>query len=357
MADSIRVLQELEIEPMHLSSMKRALKRCWNHDYRDQVAKACFNHCLKTTGISLLLYDFTTLYFEAEKEDDLGKAGFSKERRVDPQIVVGLLVDRSGFPLEIHCFEGNTAETQTIIPVIKAFQQRHQVTDLVVVADAGMLSAGNLEAIDAAGLRFIVGSRMTKAPEDLASHFRWHGEAAGDGEIVDTVTTKRGKPDPAPLKHRSEPVWDPEQAQYQGLWRTVWQHRLKRAVRDNKTLNLQRNRALRVIEGDAAVKSARFVKTRGAKRLFDEASWGRAVSLAGWEGYVTNIPKFLMSASGVIGAYHELWHVEQSSRMSKADLRARPMFHHTREAIEAHLTIVFATLAASRHPTKRPGSQ
>ena len=91
-----------------------------------------------------MLYDVTTLYFEAEKEDDLRKVGYSKERRVDPQIVVGLLVDRRGFPLEIGCYEGNTAEQTTIIPIIKAFQARHRIENMVVVADAGMLSAENL---------------------------------------------------------------------------------------------------------------------------------------------------------------------------------------------------------------------
>ena len=124
-----------------------------------------------------MLYDVTTLYFEAEHEDDLRKVGYSKERRVDPQVVVGLLVDRDGFPLEIGCFEGNTAETTTIGPIIKAFQARHSLSDIVVVADAGMLSASNLRELDEAGLRFIVGSRVAKAPTDLASHFRWHGDA------------------------------------------------------------------------------------------------------------------------------------------------------------------------------------
>jgi hypothetical protein len=73
---------------------------------------------------------------------ELRKVGYSKERRVDPQIVVGLLVDRGGFPLEIGCFEGNKAETATIVPIIKQFQARHGLADMVVVADAGMLSAG-----------------------------------------------------------------------------------------------------------------------------------------------------------------------------------------------------------------------
>src|SRR5699024_1030073 len=130
----------------------------------------------------------TTLYFEAEKEDGLRKVGYSKERRVDPQIVVGLLVDRTGFPLEIGCFEGNKAETTTILPIIEAFQASHGLSDMVVVADAGMLSASNLTKLDAAGFRFIVGSRVTKAPVDLESHFRWHGDAFEDGQIIDTIT-------------------------------------------------------------------------------------------------------------------------------------------------------------------------
>jgi transposase len=105
----------------------------------------------------------TTLYFEAEHEDDLRKVGYSKERRVDPQVVVGLLVDRAGFPLEIGCFEGNKAETATLLPVVQEFQARHSLEGMVVVADAGMLSAGNLKELDQAGLRFLVGSRVTKA--------------------------------------------------------------------------------------------------------------------------------------------------------------------------------------------------
>ena len=73
----------------------------------------------------MCLYDVTTLHFEADNEDALRKVGYSKERRVDPQIIVGLLVDRGGFPLEIGCWEGNKAEKHTIVPIIEAFQARH----------------------------------------------------------------------------------------------------------------------------------------------------------------------------------------------------------------------------------------
>ena len=100
----------------------------------------------------MVMYDCTTLHFEISDEDadskpgskPLGKVGMSKEHRVETQVQVGLLVDPSGFPLQVHLFEGNTAETTTLLPVLRTFQERHGVTGMSVVADAGMLSANNL---------------------------------------------------------------------------------------------------------------------------------------------------------------------------------------------------------------------
>ena len=127
--DSIRVINDLGVGAAHRNTFTNALRRCADKAYRERIAQACFTHVWKANGgdVSLLLYDVTTLYFETDTEDALRKVGFSKERRVDPQVVVGLLVDRTGFPLEIACFDGGKAETKTIIPVIKAFQERHQV--------------------------------------------------------------------------------------------------------------------------------------------------------------------------------------------------------------------------------------
>lgn len=78
----------------------------------------------------------------------------------------------------------------TIIPIVKQFAERHGITDMGVVADAGMLTSANLRDLDEAGLRFIVGSRVTKAPKDLESHFRWHGTAFTDGQVIDTITPR-----------------------------------------------------------------------------------------------------------------------------------------------------------------------
>ncbi len=353
MSDAVRVLAELGLVPAHRNTFTATLRRCAKRGYRDQIATACFNHALTSGDVSLCLYDVTTLYFEAEKEDDLRKVGYSKERRVDPQVVVGLLVDRHGFPLEIGCYEGNKAETTTIIPIVKQFQARHDLADMVVVADAGMLSASNLKELDEANLRFIVGSRVTKAPKDLESHFRWHGDAFADGQVIDTITPRTGHKVENDSKLKAEPVWDRQR--HPGSWRAVWAYSTKRAVRDNKTLTLQENRAKQVVAGEKTARAPRFVKTANGAAELDEASLARARRLVGLKGYVTNIPADTMAADEVIGSYHDLWHVEQSFRMSKTDLRARPMFHHKRESIEAHLTIVFTALAVARHLQNRTG--
>jgi hypothetical protein len=353
--DASRVLDDLGANTVSYRTIQRHLDQMGPGKYRDQIAEKCFSHASDCGGLSLLLYDVTTLYFEAESEDELRKVGYSKERRVDPQIVVGLLVDRTGFPLEIGCYEGNTAETTTLVPIITAFQQRHGLdgTPMVVAADAGMLSASNLKALDELGLSFIVGSRATKAPADLESHFHWHGDAFTDGQLIDTVTPRHGNTKVNDPALRAEPVWKTDT--HPGAWRAIWAYSAKRARRDQKTLNAQEARARAIVAGEKTAKSARFVKTRGSDRSLDEATLARARSLVGLKGYVTNVAAEVMPAAEIIGNYHDLWHVEKSFRMSKSDLRARPMFHYTREAIEAHLTIVFTALAVSHCIQQRTG--
>ncbi|MBM6402961.1 IS1634 family transposase [Phycicoccus sp. CSK15P-2] len=364
--DCGRVLGELGVAPASYATMKRTLTRAQERGYREKVAAACYAHASTSGDLSLVLYDVTTLYFEAEREDELRKVGYSKERRVDPQVVVGLLVDRRGFPLEVGCFEGNKAETTTLLPIIRSFQERHALESMAVVADAGMLSATNLKELDAAGVRFIVGSRAAKAPGDLASYFRWHGDAFTDGQVIDTITPRvatRAAAAVNDVRQRAEPVWDP--SEHPGSWRAVWAYSAKRAARDAKTLTLQEHRAQAVIAGEKATRTPRFVKTTGGALTLDTASLTRARCLVGLKGYVTNIPATLMPADEVIGSYHDLWRVEQSFRMSKTDLRARPMFHPPpstpcrgyplREAIEAHLTIVVTALAVAREAQARTG--
>ena len=326
--DTIRVIDELGlVSPSH-SAILRSLKRSIDNDYRSTIERCCFK-AANTNSLSLLLYDVTTLYFEIQKEDGFRMSGMSKERRLEPQITVGLLVGRDGFPLQVQSFEGNRAEVKTFCEALTAFKEAHPDTkDITVTADAAMLSSANLSVVEDMGFHYIVGSRISKCPYEIAEYQKKPGQELEDGQIFDTVIdmntgrgTKRAKR------------------------RVVYQYRQKRASLDLRNIDKALEKAERMASGATPYKKNRFLTVKGGKREVNYRLVEENRLKAGIKGYVTdlNIP-----AQEVIDAYHQLFQVEKSFRMSKSDLKARPIFHRKRDSIEAHLTIVFASLAIAR---------
>ena len=235
----------------------------------------------------------------------------------------------------VEAFEGNRAETKTMIPTITSFMAAHQLTDVTIVADAGMVSEANQRAIEAAGLSFIIGARIPDIPYVVDQWRRRHpGEPIPDGHVF-TQPWPAGETD----QRRDHVVY--------------YQYRADRARRTLRGIDEQVGKAQSAVDGKAPVKRNRFIKLTGATKSINRDLETKARALAGLKGYVTNItnptPEF------VIGAYHQLWRIEASFRMSKHDLQARPIYHHKRESIEAHLTIVFAALAVSRFVEDRTG--
>ena len=126
----------------------------------------------------------------------------------------------------------------------------------------------------------------------------------------------------------------------------VYQYRADRARRTLRGIDEQVGKAQKAIDGKLPVKRNRFVQITGGTKELNQALVDKTRTLAGLKGYVTNLPN--PSPDQVIGAYHQLWHVEKAFRMSKHDLQARPIYHRVRDSIEAHLTIVLAALAVSK---------
>ena len=156
--DSLRVLQEAGVDAVSYPTLNRRLPVYATQAWRQQLSAACAVHAALGPA-SLVLYDVSTLYFETDQGDGFREPGFSKERRLEPQITIGLLADAAGFLLMVSAFEDNRAETTTMLPVITAFMAAHQLPDVTVVADAGMISEANQHAIEHAGLSFILGTR------------------------------------------------------------------------------------------------------------------------------------------------------------------------------------------------------
>ncbi len=325
--DTIRVLGEVGIVPASYPTVKRRLATYATPEWRARIAQACAGH-VGLGPATLVLYDVTTLYFETDEGDGFREPGFSKERRLEPQITVGLLTDARGFPLMVHAFEGNKAETRTMLPVVQSFMAAHHLPEVTVVADAGMMSEQNLKDLEDAGLKFIVGARIPDVPYLVAQWQRDHpGEQLPDQHIFIQPWIMGPNAD-----KRKRTIF--------------YQYRADRARRTLKGIDTQIAKAEKAVAGKVAVKRNRFVQLSGGTRTVNRDLEAKTRALAGLKGYVTNLDS--PTAEFVIGAYHQLWQVEKSFRMSKSDLRARPIFHHKKDSIEAHLTIVFTALAVTR---------
>ena len=161
--DSMRVLEETGVDPVAYRTLTRRLRRYGKPLWRKGISAMCAAHAAFGPA-SLVLYDVSTLYFETDAGDGFREPGYSKERRLEPQITIGLLTDASGFPLAVEAFEGNKAETATMVPTLQTFMAAHRLTDITVVADAGMLSDNNKRQVEAAGLGFILGGRIGHIP-------------------------------------------------------------------------------------------------------------------------------------------------------------------------------------------------
>jgi hypothetical protein len=338
--DSLRVLDEAGVTPASYRTLKRRLPAYAQEPWRQRMSQACAAHA-RLGPASLVLYDVSTLYFEADQGDGFREPGFSKERRLEPQITIGLLTDQAGFPLMLSAFEGNRAETKTMLPVIEEFMAAHQLPDVTVVADAGMISDANMKAIEAAGLSFILGMKVPDVPYAIAQWRREHpGEDIPDGHVF-TQPWPAGPKD----KRRDQVIY--------------YQYRADRARRTLHGIDEQVAKAAKAVAGLAPVKRNRFIQLEGAVKSVNRELEDKARTLAGIKGYKTNLAVTPdgtpVTADFVIGSYHQLWNVEKSFRMSKSDLQARPIYHRKRDSIDAHLSIVFAALAVSRWIEARTG--
>jgi hypothetical protein len=296
--DAARVLGEVGVRAASYATVKRRLPIYAQPSWRQSLATASARHA-GLGPASLVLFDVSTLYFETDAGDGFREPGFSKERRLEPQITLGLLTDATGFPLTVAAFEGNKAETATLLPVINAFKTAHQLSDVTVVADAGMISEANQVALQAAGLSFILGTRIPFLPDVVREWRTKHpGGAVPDGLVLT-------QPWPSTSSEKARGI--PDRVVY-------YQFRHDRARRTLRGIDEQVAKAERAIDGHAPVKRNRFIKLTGAtmtvnlwfprfsgdfRTRFDVADRGRKFS---WQR-TGSIPSSCVSAQcGCIGS-------------------------------------------------------
>lgn len=295
--------------------------------YKEQASAIAYRHTKQRLGgsISVVFYDMTTLYFEAEEEDDLRKIGFSKDGKFrKPQIMLGLLVGQNGLPIGYDIFEGNTFEGHTLLPILKRIQSTYGFGKPVVVADAGLLSANNLKLLAEEDYPYIIGARIKNESAKIKAELLKKAEGIVNGGSL-IVKKEDG--------NRLVVTYSEKRAKKDGYNRTRGVEKLRLQVKSGwLTKENINNRGYN-----------RFLAMSGETKIsVDEEKIGLDSQWDGLKGYITNTR---LSAREVSANYIQLWQIENAFRISKTDLKVRPVHHYLRRRIEAHICIAFVAYA------------
>ncbi len=316
-----------------VQSVYRFLDRL-NEQYSRQAQQVAYQHSRKVLQrIQVVFYDMTSLYFEAEEEDDLRKIGFSKDGKFqNPQILLGLLVGEGGYPIGYDIFEGNTFEGKTLLPVLKGIQERYGFGKPVVVADAAMLRKENLDELDAQHYPFIVAARIRNESQAMQEEILRRCSGLKDGQSVEVPHEKGRRLIVAYSDKRARKDAHNRQRGLAKLRRRVNSGRLTKEYLNNRGYN-------------------KFLKLTGEVAVeIDESKVQQAAAWDGLKGYLTNTD---MLPKDIIENYGHLWHVEKAFRISKTDLRIRPMYHRRQRRIEAHVLVAFVAYTIYKELERR----
>ena len=292
-----------------------------NSNLKDKIEHISYAHTLKVLNndISIVFYDMTTLYFEASDEDDLRKTGFSKDgKHQNPQIYLGLLVGLDGFAIGYDIFEGNIYEGHTLIPFIENIAKKFNLNKPVVVADAGLLSDDNIAALEEMGYEYIIGARIKN--ESALIKEKILAKQFSDGQIM---SIKKQDDIRLIVNYSQKRASKDEHNRKRGLKRLEKQ--IKKGKLTKSHINNRGYNKYLKMEGDVSIKI-------DYEKFENDKSWD------GLKGYITNAK---LKNNQIVDSYKNLWHIERAFRMSKTDLRIRPIYHRVRDRIEAHICISF----------------
>ena len=283
---------------------------------------------------SVVFFDCTTLHFESVDADGLREFGFSKNgRHARTQVLLALMAASDGLPIGYEVFPGSEYEGKSLIPSLENMRKREGIETAIHVADRGMFGEANLKDMEERNLQYIVGARLKSLPKDLK-------ERILDLGAYNPVGGSEGLRS-AEFEHKGRRIvvgWSRKRAKKDAADR-------KKAV-DKLVRKLGRSaNPAQALSGRGF---GRFVKLTGKARLeVDETKIKEAARWDGLKGVVTNAPD--MGHSELFARYRELWRVEESFRITKHDLKVRPVFHWKPDRVKAHIAIAYMAFACVRH--------
>ena len=326
----------------------RFLDTLYQDEIKSRIETCVFEHTKRVMNgeIIVTFYDVTTLYFESESEDDLRRVGFSKEGKIArPQIQLGLFTTLEGYPLSFEVYEGNKYEGHTLIDVLKKFQDRFQLDKKpIVVADRGMLNNDNIAYLENNNYKYILAYKIKNISNDLKEKIK--NLTFIDDNVTHNIEFKKVIPfadenDKKQTIHVNQRLvlsYSTQRAKKDRYNRNKAVQRLENKIKSSKTItkkDLKLSYYAKYIDLDDNNSKITF-NINNQKIIEDE-------KLDGIKGFVTN--DFTLTANEIIEHYNNQYEVERAFRISKTDLKIRPIYHRLETRIKAHILISFVSYA------------
>ena len=326
----------------------RFLDSLYQDEIKSRIETCVFEHTKRVMNgeIIVTFYDVTTLYFESESEDDLRRVGFSKEGKIArPQIQLGLFTTLEGYPLSFEVYEGNKYEGHTLIDVLKKFQDRFQLDKKpIVVADRGMLNNDNIAYLENNNYKYILAYKIKNISNDLKEEIK--NLTFIDDNVTHNIEFKKvisfadenDKKQTIHVNQRLVLSYSTQRAKKDKYNRNKAVQRLENKIKSSKTItkkDLKLSYYAKYIDLDDNNSKITF-NINNQKIIEDE-------KLDGIKGFVTN--DFTLTANEIIEHYNNQYEVERAFRISKTDLKIRPIYHRLETRIKAHILISFVSYA------------
>ncbi|WP_434580170.1 IS1634 family transposase [Sulfurimonas sp. NW15] len=350
----IHYLDYFKHQEMTTDTIYRFLDTIYQEEIKTQIEQCVFEHTQKVMSgtITVTFYDVTTLYFESESEDDLRRIGFSKEGKLArPQILLGLFTTLEGYPLSFEIYEGNKYEGHTLIDILQKFQTRFQLKEKpIVVADRGMLTHANIAFLENNGYKYILAYKIKNIDNVLKEQIA-NLTFIDDGTIhtIDIDKTinyidEFGNKQQLPIRQKLILTYSSKRAKKDKRTREKALEKIKAKLSKKNITKSDLKLSYYAKYLDIDEKCSIKYKLNPNKVMQDER-------LDGIKGFATN--DFSLNANDVIAHYQNQYDVERAFRISKTDLRIRPIYHRVEERIKAHVLISFVSYAVYKEFERR----